>query len=104
MGGPGSGKSALLRYLVLDILSNAPKHPEIASALGEKLPVFIPFGFWTKRIHDSGECSLSECVETWLSSWGQSALWPVVNGALEDERLLLFIDGLVSRSSSVIWM
>jgi hypothetical protein len=104
VGGPGSGKSALLRYLVLDILSNAPKHPEIASALGEKLPVFIPFGFWTKRIHDSGECSLSECVETWLSSWGQSALWPVVNGALEDERLLLFIDGLVSRSSSVIWM
>ena len=94
VGGPGSGKSALLRYLVLDILSDAPKHPRIASTLGERLPVFIPFGFWTKRIYDTGECSLSECVEGWLSSWSQSALWPIVQRALKDERLLLFVDGL----------
>lgn len=93
-GGPGIGKSALLRYLVLDILSDAPKHGIAGSGWGERLPIFIPFAFWTKRIADTGSFGLTECIKQWLSSWSQLKLWPVVERALEDERLLLFIDGL----------
>ncbi len=93
-GGPGTGKSALLRYLALDILSNAPKHPLISAAWAQKLPIWIPFAFWTKQIADNNQCSIKDCLQRWLSSWSQTDLWPLVEQALKDERLLLLVDGL----------
>ena len=95
VGGPGSGKSSLLRYIVLDILSDSPALTKLAAKFGGLLPVWVPFAFWTKLI-SSGEreSSLSQCIERWLEEWNQARLWPLVQQAMEDKRLFLLIDGL----------
>jgi hypothetical protein len=92
-GGPGTGKSTLLRYLTLEILSQAPSDLTIAPWM-KLLPVWVPFGFWTKQISDGNSCSLVECVRRWLSLWNQDSLWPILEPALQDARALLLIDGL----------
>ena len=38
--------------------------------------------------------SVSELIYSWLKSWNEERLWPIVEQALEDERLLLLVDGL----------
>lgn len=96
VGVPGSGKSSLLRYVTLDLLSDGPTLSNIARRWGDRVPVWLPFAFWTKLI-DSGNTegsSILGCVKLWLSQWNQEVLSPLVERAIEDERLLLLVDGL----------
>jgi hypothetical protein len=95
LGGPGSGKSVLLRVLVLELLSEEPVFRQAAVQWGTLLPVWIPFSFWTTfntRLDSS--VGLSECLATWFRQHEQGDLWPLVEAAIEDERLLLLVDGL----------
>jgi hypothetical protein len=96
LGTPGSGKSSLLRYLVLDLMSDAPSLEPLASRWAQRLPVWVPFAFWTKLIASSnGEgASLLECIRRWFAQWNKDDLWPLVSGAIQDQRLLLVVDGL----------
>jgi NACHT domain len=94
LGGPGSGKSTLLRFVVTDLLRNQPELGVLASKWGTYLPIWIPFPAWTEKIRNRQECSLPDLVKEHLSSWAEERLWPIVESALEDERLLLVVDGL----------
>lgn len=96
MGGPGSGKSSLLRFVAKDLLKETPSLPSVAREWGGLLPVWVPFAFWAKSISDpaSTERSLSEVVHRWLVHFDEEQLWPLVEKALGDERLLLLVDGL----------
>jgi NACHT domain len=96
LGGPGSGKSTLLRFLAIDLLQDEPRHAKLAQKWGRHLPVWIPFGLWTKMISDSpiNDSSLSDLMHSWLKVWGEENLWPLVEQTLEDKRLLLLVDGL----------
>ncbi|AFZ27223.1 putative NTPase (NACHT family) [Cylindrospermum stagnale PCC 7417] len=94
LGGPGSGKSTLLRFLAIDLLQESPQLSLLAEKWSDCLPIWIPFALWTKMIHDSHTCSLSDVVQGWLNSWEEKRLWPLVEQALADERLLLLVDGL----------
>jgi len=40
------------------------------------------------------ECSLSDVLRAWFKSWNEEHLWPLIQQALEDKRLLLLVDGL----------
>jgi energy-coupling factor transporter ATP-binding protein EcfA2 len=95
-GGPGSGKSTLLRFIAMDLLSESPRLLPLAKKWGQFLPVWIPFPLWTKLISEpaTATCSLSEALRMWLRSWDEDTLWPLISQALDDERLLLLVDGL----------
>ncbi len=94
LGGPGAGKSTLLRFVVLDLLSSAPRWERLAQRWGCYFPVWIPFGFWVKHTAEKQPNSLEATMRAWLSSWTEDRLWPLVQKALADNRLLLIVDGL----------
>lgn len=96
LGSPGSGKSAFLRFLATDLFQEAPQINILAQKWGQFLPVWVSFAWWTKMIHQSidSPCSLSEMLQAWFRSWDEERLFPLVEKALLDERLLLLVDGL----------
>jgi len=95
LGGPGSGKSALLRTLIVELLSEEPVFGQSAVQWGTLLPVWIPFSFWTTlNTKLASPVGLSECLATWFRQHEQGDLWPLVEAAIEDDRLLLLVDGL----------
>jgi hypothetical protein len=96
LAGAGMGKSTLLRFLALDLLSDAPRFSALGIVHKNRFPVWIPFGFWTALIaNDSAVAhSIEDVVQRWLHHLACDALWPSVKAAMNDERLLLLIDGL----------
>ena len=95
LGSPGSGKSALLRILAVELLSEEPVFRETAARWGSLLPIWIPFSFWTNlNTKRASPIAFSECLAIWFKQFDQSKVWPLVESALDDERLLLLVDGL----------
>ncbi len=96
VGEPGAGKSTLLRYLVLDLLSEHPRWRSVAAQWGTHLPVWLPFHFFTQRLagQTGGHASVQEALRAWLEQNDSGDVWPLVEAALNDERLLLVVDGL----------
>ncbi len=96
VGDPGSGKSTLLRYLVLDLLSEEPRWRTVAERWGRRLPVWMPFHFFTQRVsgQTGAPASVGETIKAWLDQHDASHVWPLVQLALNDQRLLLVVDGL----------
>ena len=96
LGDPGIGKSTLLRCILLDLLSTEPRYETCALRWGQYLPVWVPFAMWTRLVVESETgCSLSDVLTAWLRkiSAGEDLI-ELVHQALEDSRLLLFVDGL----------
>ena len=96
VGEPGAGKSTLLRYLVLDLLSEHPRWRPVAERWGTNLPVWLPFHFFTQRIagQTGSQASVREALRAWLEQHDSGHIWPLVEAALNDARLLLVVDGL----------
>ena len=96
VGDPGTGKSTLLRYLVLDLLSEEPKWRAVAERWGQCLPVWMPFHFFTQRVagQTGAPASVAAALKAWLEQHDAGQIWPLVQKALNDQRLLLVVDGL----------
>lgn len=95
LGGPGSGKSVLLRVLAIELLSEEPLFKETATRWGHLLPIWIPFSFWTSLNADrSSPVAFSECLTIWFKQFDQTEVWKLVEAALNDDRLLLLVDSL----------
>jgi hypothetical protein len=98
----GLGKTSLLRFLALDVLDDSPKLRRLAAQWGGRLPVWVPFALWTRLLSDptTADTSLSDLLHKWLHSQNEERLWPLVEQALNDDRLLLLVDGLDEWSNS----
>ena len=96
VGDPGAGKSTLLRFLVLDLLSQDPTWAPVAERWGQRLPVWLPFHFFTQRVagNTGSSASVSSALKAWLEQHDAAHVWPLVQKALDDQRLLLVVDGL----------
>lgn len=96
LGEPGTGKSTVLRFLVLDLLSDDPQWPAVARHWGDRLPVWLPFHYFTQRVRSgTGQAaSVVEAIRAWFEQHDFGHLMPLVDRALSDDRLLLVVDGL----------
>lgn len=96
VGDPGAGKSTLLKYLVLDLLNDDPTWAGVAERWGQRLPVWLPFHFFTQRVADQtgSAASVGAAIKAWLEQHNVDQVWPLIEKALRDERLLLVVDGL----------
>ena len=95
VGRTGSGKSAALRFVTLDLLDEDPQLADLAAHWGGRIPLWVSFPYWTSLVSDAAEgVSLPDCARRWLAAYGQADLWPLVEKALADDRLLLIVDGL----------
>ena len=99
IGDPGAGKSSLLRYITLDILSLEPQLENISQKYGKTLPVWLPFAFITKHLSKDDSLSISEILHLWFKGFGKPHLFVIAKEALDDERLFLVIDGIDEWSS-----
>jgi hypothetical protein len=94
IGRPGAGKSSLLRFAATDLLSSQPQSIALQREHANDLPIWLPFGFLCRHLEASTENSLISAAEAWLKSQSASDLWPLVQRALQDDRLLLLVDGV----------
>lgn len=94
VGLPGAGKSSLLRFTATDLLSSQPQSVALQREHGADLPVWLPFGFLCRHLEASTANSLVSAAEAWLKSQSAGHLWPLVQRALQDDRLLLLVDGI----------
>lgn len=94
IGRPGAGKSSLLRFVTTDLLSSQPQSIALQREHATDLPIWLPFGFLCRHLEASTENSLVSAAEAWLKSQSAAYLWPLVQRALQDDRLLLLVDGV----------
>ncbi|MCX6843660.1 MAG: NACHT domain-containing protein [candidate division WOR-3 bacterium] len=93
-GEPGIGKTSLLRFIASDILREEPRLPVLAEKWGDHVPVWIPFARLTDKLAKEPDSALSGMLRDWFSALDEERLWPLVEAALNDERLILLVDGL----------
>ncbi|MEU6230700.1 NACHT domain-containing protein [Streptomyces sp. NPDC047042] len=93
-GGPGAGKSSLLRFVVSDLLDDRPRSAALAAKFGSHLPVWLPFSFLSEYLKGDAERSVESAVRAWLTRYSAQHLHDLAARALDDDRLLLVVDGL----------
>jgi len=86
LGKPGSGKTALLKYLALQCIRGS-------FATG-KVPVFIQLSVFTTYAQELGKCSLFDFICYELSGCGIDNLEQTVTTLLTEGRFLLLFDAL----------
>ena len=85
VGGPGSGKSSLLKFLTLQLLKGE------MGAYDGYLPVWMPFSYMARNC----DCDIKSIVQDWLQ---ESKLWEenshYLEYAFEQKKILLIADGI----------
>ena len=85
VGGPGSGKSSLLKYLTLKLLKGEE------SAYDGYLPVWMPFSYMARNC----DCEIKEIIQTWFQEykiWEKYSYY--LEYAFEQQKILLIADGI----------
>lgn len=100
LGEAGSGKSTLLRVVALDLLHDQAHFPELAARWGQHIPVYIPFAQWSSQAaRDGSSVGLKEIVRRSLQPYMTGSIVDLLDQAIDDQRVLLIIDGLDEWSS-----
>ena len=100
LGEPGSGKSALLRYLALYLLDSESCETRLLDTGGlRKLPVWISFARYAAMIKENPNTSVNDYFRDWLHQYSFDDIHPMVERALKYSDVLLLVDGLDEGTS-----
>lgn len=95
VGEAGSGKSSLLRFLALDILSDKPTLKVSKERYKGALPVWLPFALWARMSVDRGSpAPIEDVVETFFRAQGAADLADQMRRAVFSKGIVLLVDGL----------
>ncbi|MFS4580911.1 NACHT domain-containing protein [Phaeobacter sp. C3_T13_0] len=95
LGDAGTGKSTLLRAIALDLLGDQSVFTALGQRWGDRLPVILPFAKWARATNlQDGEISLTDMVAQSLQPLLTSDIVSLVNRAVEEQRIVLIVDGL----------
>lgn len=100
LGDAGCGKSTLLRVVALDLLHRQAHFPELATRWGQHIPVYVPFARWSSQVaRDGNPIGIKEIVRRSLEQLLTGSIVDLLDRAIDDQRVLLLIDGLDEWSS-----
>lgn len=100
LGEAGCGKSTLLRVVALDLLHSQAHFPELATRWGQHIPIYVPFARWSSQVaRDGNPIGIKEIVRRSLEQLLTSPITDLLDRAIDDQRVLLLIDGLDEWSS-----
>ncbi|WP_278412567.1 NACHT domain-containing protein [Stutzerimonas kunmingensis] len=100
LGDAGCGKSTLLRVIALDLLRDQTHFPELAMRWSQHLPVYVPFARWSSLVaRDGNPIGIKEIVRRSLEQLLTSSIVDLLDRAIDEQRVLLLIDGLDEWSS-----
>lgn len=95
LGDPGSGKSALLRYLALSLLNlQSTGTPILDSRHLRYLPVWISFARFAAMIKENPNTSVNDYFRDWLHQNSFDDIIPIFSRALRHSEVMLLVDGL----------
>ena len=95
LGQPGSGKSALLRFLALSLLNaDIGGVHALDPGLLCRLPVWMSFARFAAIIRDRPSANVHDYVRDWLHQHSFDDIYPVFKRALGHSKVLLLVDGL----------
>ena len=95
LGDAGCGKSTLLRVIALDLLHDQAHFPELAVRWGRHIPVYVPFARWSSQVaRDGNPIGIKEIVRRSLEQFVTSSIIDLLDRAIDEQRVLLLIDGL----------
>lgn len=100
LGDAGCGKSTLLRVVALDLLHGQAHFPELAVRWGQHIPIYVPFARWSSQVErDGNPIGIKEIVRRSLEQFLTGSIVDLLDRAINDQRVLLLIDGLDEWSS-----
>ncbi|NMF98207.1 NACHT domain-containing protein [Aromatoleum toluolicum] len=95
LGDAGCGKSTLLRVVALDLLHGQAHFPELGVRWGQHIPVYLPFARWSAQVaRDGNAIGIKEIVRRSLEQLLTRSIVDLLDRAIDDQRVLLLIDGL----------
>ncbi len=99
VGDAGSGKSSLLRFVALDILSDQPVLKVTKERYKGTLPVWLPFALWVRMSADrSSPVPIEDVIAEFFRAQGEAGLADDMRHAMLGKRVILLIDGLDEAS------
>ena len=100
LGDAGCGKSTLLRVIALDLLDGQAHFPELAERWSQRVPIYIPFARWASQVaRDGNPIGIKEIVRRSLEQLLTESIVDLLDRAIDEQRILLLIDGLDEWSS-----
>ena len=95
LGEPGSGKSALLRFLALYFVSNErTDHPPLLPDAVRKFPIWMSFARFSAAIRDRPQTNVEDYFDQWLHEHSYGDITPLFKRAINHSDVILFLDGL----------
>lgn len=95
LGDAGAGKSTLLRAIALDLLGDQAVFAALGQRWSDRLPIIVPFAKWARATNlQDGEISLKDLVHQSLQPLLTSDIVSLVNRAVDEQRIVLIVDGL----------